>query len=205
LFIRSFSHRGSWSRRRRPKKEERKKEDQGLKIEDLRSGLNFQIQIKKHAHQRERVVSSNSTRVWLGRLPLMVEARLYRWVHYGYCPRRVEAHPAVLKSSTPRLRQSGWTLDIVLYRYSTGMVFLPASTSHIYIYCTHESKASTSLPAWLVAVVQTIVVDGIAIACRHGTASSIFFFLAKKECLLPENGNSTVYCEKECLLGLDLI
>jgi hypothetical protein len=60
-------------------KKRRKKEDQGLKNEDLRSGLNFQIQIKKHAHQRERVVSSsNSTRVWLGRLPLMVEARLYR-------------------------------------------------------------------------------------------------------------------------------
>jgi hypothetical protein len=40
------------------------------------------------------VFLTNSTRVWLGQLPLMVEARLaltsYRWVHYGYCPRRVE-------------------------------------------------------------------------------------------------------------------
>jgi hypothetical protein len=38
-------------------------EEQGLKNEDLQSGLNFQI--KKHAHQRERVVSSSSVRMHL--------------------------------------------------------------------------------------------------------------------------------------------
>jgi hypothetical protein len=76
------------------------------------------------------------------------------------------------------------------------MVFLPASTSHIYIYCTHESKASASLPAWLVAVVQTIVVDGIAIACRHGDGVVHLLLFGEKGMFaswIPENG--------PCLVG----